>query len=367
MKFDYYPAIYNNQPWNQKKKKKAVASQVEAAGSFLNAACDEIANDESSLVEEADVNQDSSWCNEQSILSAIDKDAVHDFSSHEDYVFEEETQCCRPLETGDERLFLHRGECFLLARVHDCWGRNAVDWSMPPIYDVYQEDDVTGITYFLPFDGVYVNRVEADFCNAPLVDFSSHTEAMTVDLVDNEYTTAGKSIMERATNSFFGVHHLQIGASCGSTFGCDDTIINSSNLDFSYHDGGREDSEVDDSNYGDDDYDYLQMQAQFDNVDLPLGVEASFSWLQSSAASLDSITSLNMVAQVDVTISCAAPSISCVDSALPLTMISMGYSFPFSALSLCHEVSKSFSQIHDFPIMQHGDLFPLLSDHDASH
>lgn len=80
---------------------------------------------------------------------------------------------------------------------------------------------------------------------------------------------------------------------------------NSSNSDFSFHedqndgdDGMDDDDDV--SNYDDDDddngymfydnddddeCDYLSMQAQFDNVDLPAGVEATVSWLNEPAPS----------------------------------------------------------------------------------
>ncbi|KAJ8568952.1 hypothetical protein K7X08_032689 [Anisodus acutangulus] len=73
---------------------------------------------------------------------------------------------------------------------------------------------------------------------------------------------------------------------------------NSSNSDLSFHeDQNGGDDVMDDcddvSNYDDDDMyydnddddecDYLSMQAQFDNVDLPAGVEASVSWLNEPA------------------------------------------------------------------------------------
>ncbi|PHT75754.1 hypothetical protein T459_19276 [Capsicum annuum] len=38
-------------------------------------------------------------------------------------------------------------------------------------------------------------------------------------------------------------------------------------------------------NNDDDEYDYLSMQAQFDNVDLPTDVEATVSWLNEPASS----------------------------------------------------------------------------------
>ncbi|CAI9089401.1 OLC1v1023967C2 [Oldenlandia corymbosa var. corymbosa] len=101
-------------------------------------------------------------------------------------------------------------------------------------------------------------------------------------------------------------------------------MVNSSTSDLSYHDDGNDgedamDDDIEDTDYGDDiddddecmsdnsgddDFDYLKMQAQFDNVDLPPGVEASFSWLQPSAVSSSSTTS-NVAAQVNVTTSSA--------------------------------------------------------------
>lgn len=40
-------------------------------------------------------------------------------------------------------------------------------------------------------------------------------------------------------------------------------------------------------NGGDDDDDYLNMQAQFDNMDLPPGVEASVSWIKDTTSSIN--------------------------------------------------------------------------------
>ncbi|XP_004243354.1 putative ubiquitin-conjugating enzyme E2 38 [Solanum lycopersicum] len=89
----------------------------------------------------------------------------------------------------------------------------------------------------------------------------------------------------------------------GSTPGSTDSgIKNSSNLDITFHEDENDgDDGLDDcddmSNYDDDDddymyyddeedeCDYLSMQAQFDNVDLPAGVEATVSWLNEPAPS----------------------------------------------------------------------------------
>ncbi|KAH0651119.1 hypothetical protein KY284_031031 [Solanum tuberosum] len=89
----------------------------------------------------------------------------------------------------------------------------------------------------------------------------------------------------------------------GSTSGSTDSgNNNSSNSDISYHEDQNDgDDGLDDcddmSNYDDDDEDYmyyddeedkcdyLSMQAQFDNVDLPAGVEATVSWLNEPAPS----------------------------------------------------------------------------------
>lgn len=71
--------------------------------------------------------------------------------------------------------------------------------------------------------------------------------------------------------------------------------INSSNSELSYHDDDEDDGDMDD--YADDVYDdddnylyeddYVAMQSQFDNVDLPPGVEASVPWLKELAPSQD--------------------------------------------------------------------------------
>lgn len=85
----------------------------------------------------------------------------------------------------------------------------------------------------------------------------------------------------------------------GSTSSLNSDNLNGSNSDPSYQndndddpvDEGEEVCDFEDDNddymYEDDndDDDYLSMQAQFDNVDLPPGVEASVSWLNDPAPS----------------------------------------------------------------------------------
>ncbi|PHT50604.1 hypothetical protein CQW23_10351, partial [Capsicum baccatum] len=89
----------------------------------------------------------------------------------------------------------------------------------------------------------------------------------------------------------------------GTTSRClDSGNNNSSNSDLTFHkDQNYRDEGMDNcddvSNYDDDDdylfyenddddeYDYLSMQAQFDNVDLPAGVEETISWLNEPASS----------------------------------------------------------------------------------
>ncbi|KAA8524387.1 hypothetical protein F0562_010822 [Nyssa sinensis] len=84
--------------------------------------------------------------------------------------------------------------------------------------------------------------------------------------------------------------------------------LNSSNSDLSYHDDndvvdeGDEDSDYDDNDdYMDDDDDdeYLNMQSQFDNVDLPPGVEASVAWLKDPAPSAKFSAAARTTAQTD--------------------------------------------------------------------
>nr|GEY91916.1 hypothetical protein [Tanacetum cinerariifolium] len=50
-----------------------------------------------------------------------------------------------------------------------------------------------------------------------------------------------------------------------------------------------------DNEQDDDETDYLSMQAQFDNVDLPPGVEASFSWLGNPVKSVNDVASTSSV------------------------------------------------------------------------
>ncbi|KAF5726378.1 putative ubiquitin-conjugating enzyme E2 38 [Tripterygium wilfordii] len=67
-------------------------------------------------------------------------------------------------------------------------------------------------------------------------------------------------------------------------------IVNSSNSDLSYHDSEEDANDIadydDGASYDDNDYyyedDYSIMQSQFDNVDLPPGVEASLPWLKDN-------------------------------------------------------------------------------------
>ncbi|CAK7323995.1 unnamed protein product, partial [Dovyalis caffra] len=84
----------------------------------------------------------------------------------------------------------------------------------------------------------------------------------------------------------------------GSTSGSiNSNNINGSNSDMSYHDDdevgndcgdyaeGDDYDDNDDYLYEDDEDDYLTIQSQFDNVDLPPGVEASLPWLKEPASS----------------------------------------------------------------------------------
>lgn len=107
--------------------------------------------------------------------------------------------------------------------------------------------------------------------------------------------TAGDMLLEAMTEDN---PDTVAGSTSGST---DSGNNNCSNSDIAYHEDQNDgDDGLDDcddmSNYDDDeDYmyyddednecDYLSMQAQFDNVDLPAGVEATVSWLNEPAPS----------------------------------------------------------------------------------
>ncbi|GFZ05666.1 ubiquitin-conjugating enzyme 25 [Actinidia rufa] len=115
-------------------------------------------------------------------------------------------------------------------------------------------------------------------------------------------------------------HHLAISDAVAKNFENCTTVmgstseslnsdnLNSSNSDPSYHNDAddpvdeREDvSDCDDNDdyiYDDDD-DYLSMQAQFDNVDLPPGVEASVSWLNEPTPSTDTPVSTSISSTSD--------------------------------------------------------------------
>lgn len=77
---------------------------------------------------------------------------------------------------------------------------------------------------------------------------------------------------------------------------------NGSNSDMSYHDDdadgndcddyadGNDCDDLDEYLYYDDEDDYLTIQSQFDNVDLPPGVEAPLPWLKEPALSSNMIS-----------------------------------------------------------------------------
>lgn len=117
-----------------------------------------------------------------------------------------------------------------------------------------------------------------------------------VELSSQEDTEKLKNNKEAMTKDN---SHTVAGSTSGSL---DSGNNNSSNSDLSFHeDQNDRDDGMDDcddvSNYDDDDdyiyydnddddeCDYLSMQAQFDNVDLPAGVEATVSWLNEPAPS----------------------------------------------------------------------------------
>lgn len=100
---------------------------------------------------------------------------------------------------------------------------------------------------------------------------------------------------------------------------------NGSTSDLSYQDDANDDlddyiddadvvSDYDDENneyvddFGDDDDDYLKLQAQFDNVDLPPGVEASVPWLQDPSPSEDKSAETSTLAGKNVTTTGASSS-----------------------------------------------------------
>ncbi|KAA8526378.1 hypothetical protein F0562_008419 [Nyssa sinensis] len=106
-----------------------------------------------------------------------------------------------------------------------------------------------------------------------------------------------------------GISTIVAGLTSGSL---NSDILNSSNSDLSCHDDNDGDDAVDEdedvSDYDDnDDYmyeddesdEYLNVQAQFDNVDLPPGVEASVSWLKDPSPSADLPAAVSTSAQSD--------------------------------------------------------------------
>ncbi|XP_057505633.1 putative ubiquitin-conjugating enzyme E2 38 [Actinidia eriantha] len=103
---------------------------------------------------------------------------------------------------------------------------------------------------------------------------------------------------------------------CTTVMGSTSESLNSENLngtnsDPLYHndadaddpvDEGEDVSDYDDNDdymYDDDDDDYLSMQARFDNVDLPPGVEASVSWLNDPTSSTNTPVSTSISTMSD--------------------------------------------------------------------
>lgn len=96
-----------------------------------------------------------------------------------------------------------------------------------------------------------------------------------------------------------------VGSTSGSPYSAN---IQGSNSDMSYHgddnngdDAGDDGSYISDYDDNDDymfdndvDYGYSNIQAQFDNVDFPPGVEISFSWMKHTTPSIN-VTSNNAV------------------------------------------------------------------------
>ncbi|XP_019169619.1 PREDICTED: putative ubiquitin-conjugating enzyme E2 38 [Ipomoea nil] len=73
---------------------------------------------------------------------------------------------------------------------------------------------------------------------------------------------------------------------------CDDDVV----CEGEYSDEESDymfDNDSDDDDYDDDDSDYLKLQAQFDSIDLPAGVEADVSWLNNPAPSSTVATSVS--------------------------------------------------------------------------
>ncbi|MCD7466838.1 hypothetical protein HAX54_003876 [Datura stramonium] len=104
----------------------------------------------------------------------------------------------------------------------------------------------------------------------------NNKEAMTKD---NSHTVAGSTSVSldsgnnNSSNSDLSFHEDQNVADDGMD-DCDDVSNYDDDDDYMYYD-----------NDDDDECDYLSMQAQFDNVDLPAGVEATVSWLNEPSPS----------------------------------------------------------------------------------
>uniref|UniRef100_A0A2P2MNP9 E2 ubiquitin-conjugating enzyme n=1 Tax=Rhizophora mucronata TaxID=61149 RepID=A0A2P2MNP9_RHIMU len=130
-------------------------------------------------------------------------------------------------------------------------------------------------------------------CSDPL---SSIQDASSLGLESSTSITKSVDTVDHLNRTIFGSSNLQ--------------NINSFSLDLSNHDedGDCDDGEDYTNDYSDcddnDEYlfddDYLTIQSQFDNVDLPPGVEASVPWLKESAPCGDTISGTSTSAISDL-------------------------------------------------------------------
>ncbi|CAI0461012.1 unnamed protein product [Linum tenue] len=146
----------------------------------------------------------------------------------------------------------------------------------------------------------------------------------------------------------------------------DDPInIVTSNSDISYHNDDDEEEELaddDEEEYGDDDYaeylsdydvndgdiyedDYVKLQSQFDNVDLPTGVEVSVPWITKPSENVVSVPSTTVTnAHAEVTGKVSNSSGSSVDKSLVASSSSISAA-PNGEASSCNKVEESAENI----------------------
>ncbi|CAI0549726.1 unnamed protein product [Linum tenue] len=197
----------------------------------------------------------------------------------------------------------------------------------------------------------------------------------TNGLIENEYidvSAKGKSklydndddTLQHGKNKDAGLAVVGGNHAKSSPSGSDDpNNIITSNSDILYHDDDEEELAGDyEDEYGDEDYaeylsdydvndgdiyedDYLKLQSQFDNVDLPTGVEVSVPWITEPSQNVASIPSTTVTnGHAEVTGKVSSDSSPSDDKGL-VASSSSTTSVPNGESSSCNKVEESAENI----------------------